>query len=168
MEPAFQKALSLALRHLKTQDLTGSQLESKLSKAGVESETSAEVVAWLSEKGFVSERRLTESLLLNSRWTRDKGDFRLREKLLQKGVPDSVIDEVLQDVPLAPEPARAMEVLQTKFRGDRSPRRVAGFLERKGFSEETIEQILESNFMDRSENGFSEGDSSDPDFRGDF
>jgi regulatory protein len=168
MEPAFQKALSLALRHLKTQDLTGSQLVAKLSKARVESETSSEVVAWLSEKGFLSERRLTESLLLNSRWTRDKGDIRLREKLLEKGVPESVIDEVLEDVTLAPEPARAMEVLQAKFRGDRSPRRVAGFLERKGFSGETIEQILESDFIDLPEEGFSEGDSFDPDFRGDF
>jgi hypothetical protein len=45
---------------------------------------------------------------------------------------------------------------------------VAGFLERKGFSGETIEQILESDFIDLPEEGFSEGDSFDPDFRGDF
>jgi len=151
MEPTFQKALGLALRHLQKHDLTALQVQEKLLRAGTEPSVVPDVVEWLSDRGFISERRLTESLLLNSRWTRDKGDAVVREKLLQRGVPEAVIDDVLAEVPLAPEMQRALEVLQAKFRGEPTPRRVAGFLERKGFSEETIEQILESDFVDRSE-----------------
>jgi len=163
MEPTFQKALGLALRNLRQHDLTSQQVSDKLLKANVEPATVTQVIEWLTSRGFISERRLTESLLLNSRWTRDKGDALLREKLLQKGVPDAVIDEVLAEVPLAPELERALEVLRAKFRGERSPRRVAGFLERKGFAEETIEQVLEADFVERQPEEMP-----DTDFRGDF
>lgn len=163
MEPPFQKALGLALRHLRQHDLTSQQVSEKLLKANLEPTTVTQVIEWLSVRGFISERRLTESLLLNSRWTRDKGDALLREKLLQKGVPDAVIDEVLAEVQPAPELERALHVLQAKFRGERSPRRVAGFLERKGFAEETIEQVLDSDFVETPPD-----QTADTDFQGDF
>lgn len=149
MDAIFQSALELALRHLKERDLTGQQVTQKLERSGVEPSLASEVVEWLRTRSFVSEERLTESLLTNSRWTRDKGDALLREKLQQKGVPDQVIDGVLAEVPFLPEVERATSLLQSKFRGERSPRRVAGFLQRKGFREETIEQILESDFVER-------------------
>lgn len=148
MDATFQRALELALRFLTQHDLTGLQVAQKMERAGVEPSAASEVVEWLRVRSFVSEERLTESLLLNSRWTRDKGDALLREKLQLKGVPDPVIESVLAEVPVLPEVERAAALIQTKFRGDRSPRRVAGFLHRKGFREETIEQILESDLVD--------------------
>lgn len=70
------------------------------------------------------------------------GDQALRDKLESRGVPSEVIDALMSEVD-QDELSRALVLVDAKFSGTGSPGRVARFLSSRGFSDETIESILE-------------------------
>lgn len=137
----MQKALLSALQMLKRQDMTiqevRSRLDCKYGPALVE-----ETIAFLTENRLLDDMRYARNAIERNEGRRAVGDLALREKLESRGVPPDVVQSLMADVD-QDELSRALVLVDAKFSGSDSPGRVARFLASRGFSEDTIENILE-------------------------
>lgn len=134
-------ALIAACRLLKRQDLTlqevSQRIEPKFSASVVQ-----EVLQFLADKKFVDDLRLAQRAFERNEGRRAIGDELLKHKLESRGVPTEVIAGLFDEVD-TDELNRARVLVSAKFSGSKSPGRVARFLASRGFSEDTIESILE-------------------------
>jgi SOS response regulatory protein OraA/RecX len=134
-------ALIAACRLLKRQDLTlqeiSQRIEPKFSANAVK-----ETLQFLTDKKFVDDIRLARLAFERNEGRRAIGDELLKHKLESRGVPSEVIAGLFEEAD-TDELNRARILVQAKFSGSNSPGRVARFLASRGFSEDTIESILE-------------------------
>lgn len=141
MNSDVHSALLIALRLLRRQDLTiqeiSIRLEPKFEPSVVE-----EAIRFLSEKKILNDCRLARFALERNEGKRAIGDQALRDKLESRGVPKELIEEIFLENDVD-ELSRALVLVDAKFSGSQNPGRVARFLASRGFSEDTIESILE-------------------------
>jgi regulatory protein len=71
------------------------ELDRKLIAAGFDAEVAADVLQQLAEEGLQSDRRFVESFV-QSRINQGKGPLRIHADLGQRGIPGSLVDEVLE------------------------------------------------------------------------
>ena len=105
-----------------------------------------EVIADLQESGWQSERRFVESFI-RSRHERGHGPLKIRFELRQKGIGDSLIEEVMSDLDLD-WAALAQTLYHRKYgRQPITDRREYGrryrFLAQRGFETEQIRTLLD-------------------------
>lgn len=139
-----------ALRYLSRREYSSVELARKLSPHAQSPEEVESVLEHLRQKGLLSDARYVQ-MRINVRSSK-YGNIRLVQELRQQGVADSLIEEELT---LAEdELVRAREVWQRKFGGkediaDMAERaRQQRFLMSRGFSGETIRQVLRGKFED--------------------
>lgn len=149
-EPADQVYLQ-ALRLLAGRDYTVAALTRKLEQRGHAAEQAAEAVARLVVEHFLDDRRYAERLIEQCRASGRYVGYRLRQELKRRGVPAAVSAELLADYRDGTEEIDlARQLIARRYAGfdpvtsdDRDRRRVAGFLQRRGFSGEVIRQLLD-------------------------
>lgn len=140
MGSEFAKALELALAKLASADRFESEIASALERKGFSDEIGA-VLERLRSRRLVSDERVAEGVARARSGKRACGDLSLRAELTRRGAPAACIDAVLAQLP--PERERAEAWLATLKPTLAEPARVARRLVGRGFSEETIREIVE-------------------------
>lgn len=137
----MNKALLSALKMLKRQDLTIREVTTRL-ECNFEPGIVEETVQFLTANRLLDDLRYARHAIERNEGKRAVGDQALRDKLESRGVPTDVIHELMLEVD-QDEQSRALVLVEAKFSGSQSPGRVARFLSSRGFSDDTIESIIE-------------------------
>jgi SOS response regulatory protein OraA/RecX len=139
MSDRFNEAYAVALNYLKARDRLESEILKTLEAKGY-GEEAPEVLDRLRKQGVANDRRVAEAIIRGREGRKAIGADLLRHKLLEKGVPADLVEELL---PEQDESESAYLALVAKH-GTEVPRARAGrFLASRGFSEEAIESALD-------------------------
>lgn len=133
-ESEREEALARAVRALARRDHSAQSIRAKLERASVSEEARADAVETLERAGYLDDDRFAHDradLLAG----RGYGDERIRADLDAQGVAGESIDGAL--AALEPERERAMRVAGASSVDARMLR----LLERRGFSEETVDVV---------------------------
>jgi regulatory protein len=155
----ISKARSRALRYLSYRLRSEREVRLKLAEKGFASEVIDRVVEQLRSGGLVDDRRFASAFAHDSRLRKATGTRLLRMQLVAKGVARPLADEVLaagadREVEESAALAAARSLV-ARYRSSRKAtpaeaerRRVAQFLQRRGFGWEVITPVLKTLFRD--------------------
>jgi len=142
-----EKALSYACRLLNIRPRSEHELKDRLFKKGFGQATVNETVASLKEKGFLDDFKFAILWVESRMRANPKGGMLLRKELKAKGVPAQAIEKALaeskEDESLVAKSLTAREM--EKLKGvpkEKVRRRLFGYLARKGFKFDLIEDIV--------------------------
>lgn len=150
------KARDCALRLLTRRDHSRAELQRKLVQKGFGKEAIEEVMARLTDAGYLDDcrfaRRWSEAALAAGRCFGP----RLRMELRQRGVPADIAEQTASELAAdIEELSVARSLMERKFpgfdpvaAGDREKRRVFGFLQRRGFSTSTVLTLFRNSIRD--------------------
>lgn len=143
MERAYQRALDAAARQLSYRALSAAALRDKLTGKGHEEDAVDYAVAWLTERGLLSDDQFAEETV-RAYERRGYGAARIRQELHRRGVDRETAEQAMAD--FSPDMARLRALLDKRLRGDLSDRRevdkAVAFLQRRGFRWDEIRQAL--------------------------
>lgn len=139
------KVLKKALSLLEARDRFEAELRQELQKSGFDTDLTEPVVSYLLERRFVDDRRTIINEIERRAGKRSMGRNLIRERLLARGAPEELLDELLGDEPEG-ELERALGLLKGKYRMTDDRRKGGRMLYSKGFDESVIEQALERYF----------------------
>lgn len=143
------RAEEIAVRLLAVRMRTRRELAGRLRQRGISASTVEAILAKLEQAGFLDDRRFAEAWVRGRIAVHPSGAGRLRQELLGKGVAKDVIERTLKDT-LTPSDERdlALHVARSRARQYRGYppevafRRLAGVLQRRGFSSSVVTQVL--------------------------
>lgn len=146
---ALASAARLLLIRLRSRREIVNRLTRKGYPAGIVSAT----VTRLESDGLLDDVRFAKAWIAGRLAVRPSGAVRLRRELQQKGVPRDIIEETLRaGLSEADERAHAVALAQARLRRyrreprDVAVRRLAGVLQRRGFSSNAIASALREVF----------------------
>ncbi|MCE1227113.1 MAG: recombination regulator RecX [Geobacteraceae bacterium] len=139
-----------ALRLLTGQDYTCAALSRKLQMKRFSAEETQAAVGRLISEGYLQDQRYAERFVATARQNGRYVGYRLRQELRRRGVDAELVEQVLQDAPDdGDDLVRARELIERRYNGfnpqvadDRQRRRIAGFLQRRGYGSDMIRQLL--------------------------
>lgn len=148
IQPDSQAGIVFALRYLRRRDRTEFEVEQHLLNLELTPHEISPVIAQLRAWKFLSDHRIAQASA-DQASRRLEGPDAVRHRLESRGVPHELIEEVLQDIE-DPETQLnlARELFDKKRLATKTKAQAYGALARRGFSEETISTIIESNFPD--------------------
>lgn len=133
----LQQALDLAYRYLARRDRTVSEVRTQLEHKRVEPSTIDEVVAELSDLGYLDDERYAQRYAEDRRTLDGWGPDRIERKLVALGLSRELIAQALSARDAADELDAAVAVLQRRFRepadDPKGRERALGVLVRKGY-----------------------------------
>lgn len=147
-----EKAISAAMRLLDARPRAAAELRLRLRRKQFAPEAIDAAIARLADLGLVDDAAFSRYLVENRQTFRPRGQLAIRDELRRKGVGRDVIDAVLEERAEEPEAEaeRAMEVARGALRRyadapDRASfqRKLGAFLQRRGFTLDTIRPILD-------------------------
>jgi len=147
VDSEFNSARTLAYRILASRRRTSFELEKRLEQNGISGEVSIKVVNYLAGYGYIDDRAFAHDWIEQRHPKR--GFYRLKRELMVKGIAVEIINELLDELDQEAESAAAIKLAQKKISslgGSCSFARLAGFLERRGFSYRSI-SIVHSTFF---------------------
>ena len=145
IEADVTRAREKALRLLDYRPRSSKEIERRLAKAGFAEEVVEETLRRLDELGLIDDRQFAR-MWINRR--KALGKTRIKWELRQKGVSNDVVEEALLAVDPETEYRSAVEAARVRWEKDRSPdertrrRRLAAYLQRKGFGWDVISGVL--------------------------
>lgn len=146
---ALASAARLLLIRLRSRREIVNRLTRKGYPAGIVSAT----IIRLESDGLLDDVRFAKAWIAGRLAVRPSGAVRLRRELQQKGVPRDIIEETLRaGLSEADERAQAVALAQARLRRyrreprDVAVRRLAGVLQRRGFSSNAIASALRELF----------------------
>ncbi|MDP8228724.1 MAG: regulatory protein RecX [Candidatus Electryoneaceae bacterium] len=142
---------SVAYRMLSYRWLTVKELTYRLRRRkGIRRKFIKPIVQECIEAGYIDERSLVEDHIHSGREFRLIGRRLIRYNLIRRGVPEVMIDPILDEhYPEEDEEPIARKLVERKLRGMQDVpiikryRRIGGMLSRKGFASDVIRTILD-------------------------
>jgi regulatory protein len=139
-----------ALRLLTGQDYSCAALRRKLQMKRFSAEEAQQAVERLISEGYLQDQRYAERFVAAARNSGRYVGYRLRQELRRRGVEADLVEQVLQDAPDdGDDLMRARELIERRYAGfnpqvadDRQRRRIAGFLQRRGFPAGVVMTLL--------------------------
>lgn len=145
----LKRAKNVAYRYLMIRPRSGREMEQKLADRQFPQETIASVLVHLLEFGYIDDRKFAEQWAAGRVRTRGFGRRRIEQELRSKGISAEIIGETLaglfeetSEIDIARREAEKKLRTLGRFELEIRKRRLAGHLERKGFSSEIIRTIL--------------------------
>jgi regulatory protein len=138
------EALAVATGALARRDHSTAGLAARLDRRGVAPAEREAALETLGRAGYLDDARFAAARA-EALAAREYGDEAIRFDLERQGVPPDAIDEALAGI--APEGARAAEILVRRGHSEWSARRLAA----KGFSADTLESLFPFTGVDRGE-----------------
>lgn len=139
----YDRALEDAAQQLSYRPLSQQALRDKLTGKGHGGDEADYAVAWLLERGYLSDERLAESAV-QSYTRRGYGSLRIRQELRRKGIGEETAQAVLDDC--EPDMEVMHKLIDKRLHGDLSDRREVGktvaALQRRGYKWEEIRRAL--------------------------
>lgn len=149
-DDVLKQARNRALRYLTYRDRTEHELRTYLAGKDFDPQTIGLVMDYLKRLGYVDDARFARQWGRYRIECKQFGRFRLRQDLRAKGLDDALIEQTLQDLygaldekELARDAARQKLPRWKNLDKTKQRRRLAGFLQRKGFSGETVFDTVE-------------------------
>jgi regulatory protein len=143
------RAKNVAYRLLTYRPRSRAELVGKLRDREFEEAVIDRVVSDLERFGYINDRQFAEQWVASRVRLRGLGRRRVEQELRNKGIDRDIVRDVLvETLSLDDEEAVAKQAAERKLRSMRNieplarKRRLAGFLERKGFSSEIIRSII--------------------------
>ena len=134
----FSYSKNLALYHLSFMARTEKEIRDYLSKHEVDEKIIQQVIQSLKEDNWINDRQYTQAIINANQLSGDKGSYMLMQKISQKGVAKSIIQEVLQEFDMTEVAERTAEKLLKKYQGKLPARalqdKIIQSLSNKGFS----------------------------------
>ncbi len=147
---SFAKALSYAHRLLSLRERTAKEVERRLKEKGYGGECARQVLQRLSEKRFIDDRRFAREWIKNSSALRPTGIFAIKSELKRKGLEEGLINDAFDDDEVGYNEREvagslAEKLLESTRETDRLRRKkkVHGYLARRGFSFDVINDITD-------------------------
>lgn len=139
----YQKALDAAAKQLSYRALSTKMLRDKLLEKGHEDVAVDYALAWLTERGLLSDETFAQSVVRTYQ-ARGCGQMRIRQELQRRGVDRETADWALEG--FSADRAQLIALLDKRLKGDVSDRReidkAVAFLQRRGFSWQDIRDAL--------------------------
>jgi regulatory protein len=144
-----QAAYLVALRLLAGRDTESAMLR-KLHGRGFPQEEIEKALQRLKSEGFIDDRRYAVRFIESCQASGRYVGYRLVQELRRRGISRAVYDQLLLDRQgQADETGLAEELVKRKYQDfghvpldDRTRRRIAGFLQRRGFGADTVCRVL--------------------------
>ena len=134
----FSYGKNLALYHLSFKARTEKEVREYLKKYDIEDTISNQVIANLKEDNWVNDRQYAYSIINANQLSGDKGPYVLTQKLAQKGISKSTIEDIQKDFDFTEVAQRVAEKLLKKYTGKLPARalqdKIIQNLTNKGFS----------------------------------
>ena len=134
----FSYGKNLALYHLSFKSRTEKEVRKYLDKYDIEDTIASQVIANLKEDNWINDRQYAYAIINFNQFSGDKGPYVLTQKLAQKGVAKSTIEDVLKDFDFTEVAQRVAEKLLKKYTGKLPARalqdKIIQNLTNKGFS----------------------------------
>jgi len=146
----FKQARALAYRYLSIRDRTERETADYLGKKGFDTAVVQQTLHFLKDANYLNDRRFAEHWARTRAENKQFGKYRLRQELTGKGLDTELIDETLDTLfDNVKEIDLARAVVEKKLRSmqdlepEKRKRRLAGLLQRKGFSSDIIYKVLD-------------------------
>lgn len=144
----LRKARECALTFLEYRARTGKELERKLLQKGYSEEVVAQVLDQLEDIDLVDDERFAADWVASRVEHRPMGRTRMTWELRRKGVAADAIEEALEQIDEETEFDMALEIARKKLGSSSAAdpdvrRKLAGFLQRRGFRWEIVSRILD-------------------------
>ena len=141
---SVSKCKSYVLKLLSRKLYTEKELRSKMQEKGFLQNACDEVICFLKEYGYINDLQYAKSYISDSVQLRKKGKRLIRMELLQKGIDENILLELLDDIEteevldsLVEKKARSLDL------GDRKNiKKVFDFCARRGYSYDEIRQAV--------------------------
>lgn len=144
----FSYGKNLALYHLSFKARTEKEVQEYLNKYDLDEKITSHVIANLKEVNWINDRQYAYSIINANQLSGDKGPYVLAQKLSQKGLAKSMIEEVLKDFDFSEVAQRVAEKLLKKYAGKLPARalqdRIIQNLTNKGFSYSDAKNAFDS------------------------
>jgi len=150
---AYRRARETALRLIGARPRSTAELRARLRREGVPVESAASVITDLTRAGYLDDLEFARAWVRSRLAVRPCGALRLRSELREKGVAMSLIEQAIREVygeeeAAVAEERRARDLAERRLRlfgrftWEVRVRRVTGFLQRRGFTAQTIARVL--------------------------
>jgi len=142
VETELERAKTAAYRLLSCRRRTKHEIEQRLEQKGFSRDITVQVLTVLADYGYINDREFA-CFWIEQRLAK-KGFRLIKQELLVKGVEAEIIGECLAAAGEEAEYTAAMQQALKKVEsssGNYSFTRLAGFLERRGFSYDTIGRV---------------------------
>ena len=113
----FSYGKNLALYHLSFKVRTEKEVREYLKKYDIEDTIASQVIANLKDENWINDRQYAYSIINANQLSGDKGPYVLTQKLAQKGIAKSTIEDVLKDFDHTEVAQRVAEKLLKKYTG---------------------------------------------------
>ena len=134
----FSYGKNLALYHLSFKARTEKEVREYLKKYDLDEKITSQVIANLKEDNWINDRQYAYAIINANQLSGDKGPYVLTQKLAQKGIAKSTIEDVLKDFDHTEVVQRTAEKLLRKYEGKLPARalqdKIIQSLTNKGFS----------------------------------
>ena len=134
----FSYGKNLALYHLSFKVRTEKEVREYLKKHDIEDTIASQVIANLKDENWINDRQYAYSIINANQLSGDRGPYVLTQKLAQKGIVKSTIEDVLKDFDHTEVAQRVAEKLLKKYTGKLPARalqdKIIQNLTNKGFS----------------------------------
>ena len=134
----FSYAKNLALYHLSFKARTEKEVREYLNKHNIDLQIASQVISNLKEDNWINDRQYAYNIVNANQLSGDKGPYSLLQKLSQKGVVKTTVEEVLNEFDFSQVAQRIAEKLFKKYDGKLPARalqeKIIQNLANKGFS----------------------------------
>ncbi len=142
----FLRGKKLAMRFLAARMYTSREIFDRLRRKGYSTELAEEIVSELIGEGLIDDKRYAEFYISDNVNIGYKGVYRIKQELLRKGVPGSIIERVIANADVDCETALREFVRQklsvTEIGTRKDYERFRAMLARRGYSLSEINEVL--------------------------
>ncbi len=144
----FSYGKNLALYHLSFKARTEKEVREYLKKYDLNEKITSQIITNLKEDNWINDRQYAYSIINANQLSGDKGPYVLVQKLSQKGIDKSTIEDVLKDFDFSEVTQRVAEKLLKKYTGKLPARalqdKIIQNLTNKGFSYSDAKNAFDS------------------------
>ena len=134
----FSYGKNLALYHLSFKARTEKEVREYLKKYDIDEDIASQVIANLKEDNWINDGHYAYAIINANQLSGDKGPYVLTQKLVQKGISKSTIEETLKEFDFSEVAQRVANKLLKKYEGKLPARalqdKIIQNLTNKGFS----------------------------------
>jgi regulatory protein len=146
-ESDFEAARELAIRFIDYAARSRAEVGRRLAKAGYDEELIEAVVNDLQRAGLLDDEEFSRQWVESRARSKKLGRARLASELRMKGVEKETVEEALTELDPEQELAAALALTEKRIGSDSIAdpavrRRLAGYLQRRGYKWETVEQVF--------------------------
>lgn len=153
---AVVKAVDIAANLLSYRPRSTQEIREKLQKKAYDEFVIEAAIERMSNLGYLDDRAFARFWIESRNRSKPRGRTALRYELRQKGIADTIIRELLED--MLDEESAAYEAAQAKIRQMRGKTRfefkqkIGSFLQRRGFGFDAVNQTLNTLIAELEEN----------------